>query len=222
MDTNKLLDELLQSGKALAEQARNKAESGLNIPAQGPERDVMLDGLKKGALAAGGLALLLGTRGGRAVTGTALKLGSLAALGGLAYKTYQTWEKDGAEKPAHELTGNDADKRSRLLLTAMIMAAKADGQIDPAEQARLEKEILSLKMKTDEADYLKQLIHGSLDMEAVTKGVDSPEVAAEVYLASRVVIDSENPMEQQYLADLAQALGLQPAQVADLETQIGA
>jgi len=53
----------------------------------------MLRGLGKGAAAAGALALLVGTKGGRRVTGTALKLGSLAALGGVGYTAYRNWQE---------------------------------------------------------------------------------------------------------------------------------
>ena len=49
----------------------------------------MFSGLGKGALMAGGLAALLGTGAGRRLTGGTLKLGGLAAIGGLAYQTYE-------------------------------------------------------------------------------------------------------------------------------------
>ena len=77
----------MQQGQTLAEQK-------LGIPAEGAERDSMLSGMKTGAAAAGILALLLGTRTGRKVTGLGLKVGSVAALGGLAYQMYQRWQAE--------------------------------------------------------------------------------------------------------------------------------
>ena len=54
---------------------------------------------KDNPLAAGALvAVLLGTGTGRQVTGTALKLGGIAAIGGLAYKAYQNYKN--GDKPA--------------------------------------------------------------------------------------------------------------------------
>src|SRR6185369_6742197 len=54
---------------------------------------------KDNPLAAGALvAVLLGTGTGRQLTGTALKLGGLAAIGGLAYKAYQNYKN--GEQPA--------------------------------------------------------------------------------------------------------------------------
>ena len=54
---------------------------------------------KDNPLAAGALvAVLLGTGTGRQVTGAALKLGGIAAIGGLAYKAYQNY-KNGDSRP---------------------------------------------------------------------------------------------------------------------------
>jgi len=46
-----LLDKLLAGGQQLATKGQDMAEQQLNIPAAGPERDTMLNGMKKGALA---------------------------------------------------------------------------------------------------------------------------------------------------------------------------
>ncbi|MFN3785433.1 MAG: hypothetical protein ACK4RS_01205, partial [Thiothrix sp.] len=74
MDMQQLLEQLLNSGKELAQQGQNIAEQKFGIPAEGVERDKALSGLKTGALAAGVLGILLGTQGGRRVTGAAVKV----------------------------------------------------------------------------------------------------------------------------------------------------
>ncbi len=89
MDTDKLLKQIMQSGQQMLERGQEIAEDKLNIPEEGAERDAMFSGLGKGALMAGGLAALLGTGAGRRLTGGTLKLGGLAAIGGLAYQTYE-------------------------------------------------------------------------------------------------------------------------------------
>ena len=91
MDSKAFLEQLLASARNVAQQGRGLAEEKLGVPEAGSERDAMLSGMGKGALAAGALALLLGTDAGRRLTGTAVKLGGLAAVGGLAYKAYQNW-----------------------------------------------------------------------------------------------------------------------------------
>jgi len=92
MDTQSFLDELLKTGKSYAEQGRKIAEEKLQMPEKGEGRDATIDGMKKGAMAAGVLALLLGTGAGRRVTGSALKIGSLAAIGSIGWKAYQNWQ----------------------------------------------------------------------------------------------------------------------------------
>ena len=220
MNAQDLLEKLLEEGKNLAEKAQDAAEDKLNIPDSGPERDAMLDGLKKGALAAGGLALLLGTRGGRAITGSAIKLGSVAALGGLAYNAWKNWQGAGASKPVDQLPAPEAADRSRLLLSAMIAAAKADGEIDDAEQARIEKTIMDMELQQDDLAYLKNEIHQPLDLDKLAKQVDSPAAAAEAYLVSKTLMDDASDVEKAYLDALADKLGIDQQQRASLDAQI--
>ena len=79
MDTEKLLEQILKSGQQMLDRGQEIAEDKLKIPEQGTERDAMFSGLGKGAMMAGGLAVLLGTGAGRRLTGGTLKLGGLAA-----------------------------------------------------------------------------------------------------------------------------------------------
>ncbi len=233
MNAQTLLDQLLRSGRELAEQGRQLAGRGeraleerLGVPAEGPERQAMLDGMKKGALAAGALALLLGTRAGRRLGGTALRLGSLAAVGGLAWKAFQDWQRGqgGAAPPAgtpvHRLAGPASERRSRQLLRAMIAAAKADGHIDADELTRIREQIDRLGLGSELARFMRDEVARPLDVRAVAEGVDDPESAAEVYLASLLVIDTRNEQERQYLDRLADALHLPPALREQLERQV--
>ncbi len=221
MDTRKLLDDILASGKGYLEKGRQFAEEQIDLPEQGVEREAKLDGLKKGALAAGGLALLLGTRSGRWLTGNALKVGSLAALGGIAYQAYRNWSGiDQGARPVHELEGPDAQARNLLLLRAMIAAAKADGHIDAQEQARIEAELARMDTAGEDSEFLRREIANSLDTDALAAAVDSKEAAAEVYLVSRLLVDVQNEDEKAYLGELAAKLGLEPDEVSSLESRI--
>ena len=185
----------------------------------------------KGALAAGALALLLGTGGGRKLTGSALKLGSLAALGGLAYKAYNNWQAgqsmtpadatDPGSMPIDQVFGPGADQRSLRLIRAMIEAAKSDGHIDALERSRIEKKIAELGLDTDIVSLIKERLDKPLDAQSVAAGVASLEEAAEIYLVSRMVIDVDNRAERAYLDDLARALELAPDFVSMLEQELG-
>ena len=80
---------------------------------------------KDNPLAAGALvAVLLGTGTGRAVTGTALKLGGIAAIGGLAYKAYQNYQN--GDKPADPAAPQDQPE----------LAAAARGHQLPSRRRR--------------------------------------------------------------------------------------
>ena len=98
MDTKSFLDDLLKTGKEYASKGREVAEEKLKMPKKGEQDyDATIDGMKKGAIAVGVLALLLGTGAGRRVTGSALKIGSLAAIGGIGWKAYQNWDTQKTE-----------------------------------------------------------------------------------------------------------------------------
>ena len=228
MNTKSLLEQLLQSGQQLAQQGRDIAEKQVNIPPQGPERNAMLSGLGKGALAGGVLALLLGTKGGRSMTGGLLKYGSLAALGGIAYTAYKNWQTSQTGtaapppgEPVGQLQGPAADRRSLALLKAIVAAAKADGHIDEQERHKIEAQIARFGLDESTLTLLQKELEKPLDPADIAAGADSPEAAAEIYLASLLVIDLDNFMERAYLDELARQLKLAPELVAQLEAEVG-
>ena len=222
MDYRQITDLLLQSGMELAKQGQVMAEQKLQIPETGPEREALLSGLGKGAAAGGVLALLLGTDIGRKLTGSTLKLGSLAALGGVAYQAYQKWQSQAADAegtPIDQLKGQEAETRSLALLKAVVAASKADGHIDDAERARIEQQLQNLSLDAASIEFFKKELEKPLSAKEVAAGVESPAAASEIYLASLAVIDEQNDMERTYLQDLAKELKLPPELVAALETQ---
>ncbi len=224
MDAKSFLDQLLTTGRDLALQGKDAAEKTLGVPETGEQREAMLSGMGKGAAMAGVLALLLGTGAGRRATGTAVKLGSFAAIAGLAYQGYRNWQSKQAGQPPPtppQLDTVEEHKRSLGLLKAMIAAAKADGHIDQDEQMKIDQAIGKLDLDTEILHFIKAEIHRPLDVKEVAAGVDSTEMAAQVYLASRTVIDVQSDQEKAYLDELATHLGLSPDLVAELDTQLG-
>jgi uncharacterized membrane protein YebE (DUF533 family) len=224
MNARSLLDALFQSGQDTARTGRQAAERGLGVPAEGPLRDLALSSLGKGALAGGALSLLLGTRGGRRTTSRVVKLGSLAALGTLAYKAYQSWDSGrpdagGAAKSLGKPASRDSERHNLALLRAMIAAAKADGHVDETERARIEAQIREMGLESETAQFLRAELAKPLDVKEVAAGADSPEAAAEIYLASLLAIDVDNAMERHYMQKLARELKLDPALVRQLEEQ---
>ena len=225
MDVSALFDQLLQSGRELASKGQTLVEQKLNIPSGGPERDAALASMGKGATLAGVAALLLGTSAGRGVTGVAVKLGSLAAVGGLAYKAFQDWQAKQEGTPVDlgssvtALSGPQLDKRSMALLRAMLAAAKADGHIDEQEQSRIDAYLQKLNLDPEALHFVKNELAKPLNVKEVAAGADSPAAAAEIYLTSLLTINIDSDQERAYLEDLARELKLPPELVSELLDQ---
>ncbi len=62
MDAQQILDMLLSSGQELVDKGKTIAEEKLNLPDNPEDRQKMLDGASKGAIAAGALAICLAPR----------------------------------------------------------------------------------------------------------------------------------------------------------------
>lgn len=101
-----------------------------------------------------------------------------------------------------------------------MAAAKADGHVDERERALIEGEFV--KLTPDQA--LRQWLHAELnkplDPADVARSASTPEMAAEMYIASVILVDEEHFMERAYLDELARQLGLDPALKQALEAQV--
>ncbi len=224
MDARGLFNQLFQTGKGLAKQGQSWGEKAVGVPKSGPERETMLAGMGKGALAAGALAMLFGTRTGRRATRSAVQIGSLAALGGLAYTAYQSWQSKNASapppgRPMSDLSDEEAQKRSLGLLKAMIAAAKADGHIDAFERQRIDQAIGKMGLGSEAAALFQEELRKPLNPAEIASAAESPEAAAEIYLMSRMVVDLDHPQERSYLEQLATALDLDDDLVQHLDQQ---
>lgn len=223
INPQEILEKLLNASKELAEKGQAFAEEQLNIPEGGAEREQMLDGLKKGAIATAVIVGLLGTKGGRSLTGTAIKVGGLAALGTAAYKGYQNWRDNDLDgvSPIHQLEGEAAESRSLLLIQAMVSAANADGKLDDDESVMLKREVLAMNLARDLFDDIAELIDQPLSAQELAAKVHDEGTASEVYMAAKILIDRDSSADEiQYLADLVASLGLSDELVAELDRQL--
>ncbi|MFT5571312.1 MAG: uncharacterized membrane protein YebE (DUF533 family) [Cryomorphaceae bacterium] len=219
VNLEQLLESLLATGKEYAEKGQAIAEQKLNIPSEGQEREVMLDGLKKGAIASAVLVGLLGTRAGRSLTGTAIKLGGLAALGVAAYTGYQNWQGDKQSEVVDVAGPSYVD--SSLIIKAMVAAANADGKVDDDELKAIKHEILQMHLSDDDAQRLEKIIDSPLSAQELGNLADGDVVAAEIYLATRLLVDEHSSLpEKMFLEDLVVALGLSHELCAELDRQV--
>lgn len=246
MDARQILDGLLNSAGGSQTGQRQPGQEGASrlggglFPADTDERANMLKGAGAGALAAGAVALLFGNKRTKKFSGKALKLGGTAALGGLAYKVFTDWQAqqrqagetrptdtgtpnrgvvadDAVGTPIDELPGGEAETRSEAIVQAMIMAARADGHVDDRERQRITERIEALDLQRDVTEFLFAELGRPVDAARVAGLADSPEAAAEIYLASAMVIENDTPEERRYLDALARALELDPQVATRLE-----
>ncbi len=220
MDAQALLDELIKKGKELADKGKALAEDKINLPPEGEKRDAMLSGLSKGAALAGALALLLGTKTGRSVTGSLLRLGSLAAIGGIGWKVYQDWAGNKATgTPFDQLSGSEAKQRGLLLLRVMVAAAKSDGHLDSEEETKIMELLAKLELDDEAMEAFRKEIEYPPSAETIAAAVDTEAVAAEVYMISLSVVDLTSENDRHYMDQLANALDLPPELVTRLEDE---
>ncbi|WP_280514918.1 tellurite resistance TerB family protein [Aureimonas sp. ME7] len=198
-----------------------------------------LAGQAIGGALAGGLAshLLRGKRG-KGLGGSAVKLGGLALVAGLGYKAWQNYQAQqraagvGAVPaqmrlppehipvaegtPFHPAAPSEAETRSRLLLSAMIAAAKADGYIDRDEEQAIFGRIDDLELDAEEKGVLMDELRRPLSIDEIVARAGSQETAIEVYTASVLAIDADHPAERAYLDLLAARLELPAELVAEI------
>ncbi|MGF6692771.1 uncharacterized membrane protein YebE (DUF533 family) [Metapseudomonas resinovorans] len=227
MNTRGLLDQLLKSGQDLLQQKTGGKSGGFSGGKSGNgDLGSLLKGAGGGALAAGALGLLLGNKSARKLGGKALTYGGLAALGVLAYKAYGNWQAQQANAPTTEpqtldrLPAPQAEQHSQAILKALVAAAKADGHVDARERQLIEEALGKLTQDAELHRWLDAELNKPLDPADVARVATTPEMAAEMYLASVLMVDEEHFMERAYLEELARQLRLDPGLKVELERQV--
>jgi uncharacterized membrane protein YebE (DUF533 family) len=180
-------------------------------------------------------------RTGRAVRGSGLvNAKTLLAAAGVAWGLYETWQAQQA-RPAPAtggpatapplpgglaapppLPGAPPDAVEALpapvmqLLRLMVSAARADGELGPAERERIlgeAREVGAEEVVMRELDHPRPL-------GEVVKGVSDPQFKEQLYTLAYTIVRADETVtggERIYLAQLASRLGLAPDQVARLE-----
>ncbi|WP_332687714.1 tellurite resistance TerB family protein [Devosia sp.] len=182
---------------------------------------------------AAGLAagMLLSGGGLGKLAGNAVKLGAVAAVGGLAYnawQNYQNQQQGGASNaPAQDAfipAASDTQGQEELgktLVRAMIAAAKADGRIDADEKEAIFSKLETMNLSSEEKAWVFDELSSPLDINAVVARADTPAHASEIYAASLVAITAETAAERAYLDALASRLRLDPALVSEIHKAAG-
>lgn len=235
MNTTDLLEQLLRAGQGSVAQQGGGGLGGLGG---------LLGGLLGGGAgggSAGGLGGLGGVLGsmlgggstggstpqGRSASAGGVNYAMLASLGMMAFQAYQNWQRQQqaaapqqAPVTVDQLSGDDAEAHSHAILIALIAAAKADGRIDDKEKQAIYAEISRHAGEPELQAWLDAEVDKPLDAADVAQASQGDAgMAAEMYLASVMLVDDQQDAERTYLDELAYNLNLAPELQAHLEQQ---
>jgi len=183
------------------------------------------------------------SRTGRAVHSSGLvNAKTLLAAAGVAWGLFETWQGQqqaaaasggavpqptpSAPAPSPTPAAPEGDESGvpgpvARLLRIMISAARADGELGPAERERILKEAREVGAE--------DLVRGELDMPRplgeLVAGVSDPQLKEQLYTLAFVIVRADESVtgsERIYLAQLANRLGLDPASVTRLEGEAAA
>jgi len=192
----------------------------------------VLGGLMGGGAAAGGLGSILAGRGG----GGAQQSGGLGGLleslagggavqggdvaqpqqGGFGGALNSAFENFGEPEQAPTQSQEDAAK---VMLRAMLTAAKADGQIDDSEKEKILGQLGDISQ--DEMAFVRNELSSPVDLEGLTR--DIPQgMEQQAYLMSVMAIDLDSAEEARYLDGLAKALNIDPQTCNAIHDKLGA
>ena len=187
-------------------------------------------------LAAGGVGALLGALmgGSKSTTANTLGGGLMGLLGMMAYKALTNSQSSSSpvsgavpsaprqqKVPEYSYVPETPQQQNidaEIIVTAMIDAAKADGQVDPSELSRIMETMKSSGIGQEGMNYVIQKLQGPMETAKIVSAVNGrPELAAQVYSASLMAIEVDTEAERNYLDRLAKAMGLSPSVVRNIE-----
>lgn len=211
MSLNILLDHVLKYAKKTGQEIGAKSRAANDDKSPLPS----INPIATGTAVIGTLSSLFGKKGG----GLA-KVGSAAALGALAYQAYKAYNQNNTPAAeAFERTGTAAENAGRAILRAMIAAAAADGEIDANERTLINQEGNNDPAITQ---WLAQEMTRPASVAEIAQDVNGDAaLAAETYLAARLVCGELSRKEIVFLSQLSTALNLDDKLVENLEKQAG-
>lgn len=176
---------------------------------------VLGGGAGAGSGMAGGLGGLLesisGGASGASASATNVPAPASGSLGNLLNSALQ-----GEAVPEPEPAQEDL---ARILIQAMVNAAKSDGNIDEAEQQKIVAN-LGDEVSDDERQFVLSEMKAPLDLEGFIKTV--PRGAEmQVYMMSLLAIDLDSREEAQYLDTLRKGVSMSEEQANAIHEKLG-
>lgn len=222
-------------GKVM-EGLQGQAQAGTGGASTGGLGDLMGQATGGGSAGGGGLGDMLGQlTGGQAGSGGLGDMlgqmssgggaGNLGGLGGLLGGLAQARGGDtgssledllGSDNPVEE---PEPQATGGLMIRAMLMAARSDGDIDASEKETLMATI-GADASADDMAFVKEAM--GAPVSAATLAADTPQgLETQVYSMSVMSITPDNQAEAKYLHELATALGIGQATANEIHDSFG-
>ncbi|WP_050602927.1 DUF533 domain-containing protein [Ruegeria sp. 6PALISEP08] len=116
--------------------------------------------------------------------------------------------------------GAAMEEQAKLMLRAMIQAAKADGELDEQEQEIILGE-LGDDVTDEERAFVQEQLNAPIDVMGLAADSGAP-LKIQIYATSLAAIRLDNTREASYLRQLSTALGLSDAERDQIHTYMGA
>jgi uncharacterized membrane protein YebE (DUF533 family) len=114
--------------------------------------------------------------------------------------------------------GDAAEENAKLMIRAMIMAAKSDGEIDAEERTKILDHLTDASQ--EEIDFVQGELDADVDPIALAKDA-SEGTASQVYGAALMAISVDTDAERSFLTALAQALNIDAAKQTAIHQSMG-
>ncbi|HDQ39636.1 MAG TPA: tellurite resistance TerB family protein [Desulfonatronum sp.] len=125
-------------------------------------------------------------------------------------------------EPQTESEERELERRTELVLKAMINAAKADGRIDEQEVQRIVGKLQEGGADANDQRFVLTEMQKPLETEyLISAGRGKPELGVEIYAASLMAIEVDTLAEKAYLEKLAAGLGLTQEVTQRIEQMVG-
>ncbi|KAB6714266.1 MULTISPECIES: DUF533 domain-containing protein [Roseobacteraceae] len=176
-------------------------------------------GFPGGAEAVRGMMGKFGNQAADMSEATEAGLGSLfSAMSGAAASGAASMTDMFASVAQGTPVGAASEENAKLMIRAMIMAAKADGEIDAEERTKI---LDQLKDASDEEiAFVQAELDAPVDPMALAKDAGT-SAAAQVYAAALMAISVDTDAEKTFLMGLAQSLMMDPAKQAEIHQSMG-
>jgi uncharacterized membrane protein YebE (DUF533 family) len=167
-------------------------------------------GAAKGALGAGGLALL-----------AMLAKSALSAKHNGGGKQSFADIPLGLREAADATEKRELESRADLILKAMINAAKADGTIDKQELNHIVDRLEKTGADATARARVRNELQKPLDIDGLVRAVPNEEAGVQIYAASLLATEADTDAERAYLRRLAAGLRLDQPVVTYVHREFG-